>query len=130
MGIFDMDISELTRELEKLENIDTIAPEMINAGLDILKQEIEKGYEVHKGTGQLKESIEMKGAKENNLGYYGYVAPQGEDSRGVRNGEKAAYLEYGTWKQASTPVVAPAVASCEQKVVSAMKDKFEEAMGR
>lgn len=129
MGTFDIDMSGIMKQLESLGNIDTVAPQMVDAGLDILEKGVKKGYSQHKNSGSLENSIKVKKAKKTGNGYYGYIAPDGNDERGVSNGEKAVYLEHGTWKQTATPVIAPAVAEYENKVVAAMEQKYKELMG-
>lgn len=129
MGVFDIDIGGFMKELEKLENIDAVAPQMVDAGLEVLEKGVRDGYSRHRRSGDLVNSIKVKKGRKTNNGYYGYVAPEGNDGRGVRNVDKAVYLENGTWKQPSTPVVGPAVAGCESQVVSAMEKKYKEMMG-
>ena len=129
MGVFDIDRGGWMKELEKLEDIDAVAPQMVDAGLEVLEKGVRDGYSRHRRSGDLVNSIKVKKGRKTNNGYYGYVAPEGNDSRGVRNVDKAVYLENGTWKQPSTPVVGPAVAGCESQVVSAMEKKYKEMMG-
>lgn len=47
-------------------------------------------------TGSVAASIDATQTRINAYGAYLVARPTGRDSKGVRNGEKAAYLEYGT----------------------------------
>lgn len=75
-------------------------------------------------TGELAGSIAGTAAKENDLGVYSVVKANGTDSKGLRNAEKMAYLEYGVRShgQEPHPVRGPAVAACEAKVLETMEN--------
>jgi hypothetical protein len=73
-------------------------------------------------------SIKSTGIKTNKSGKFLVVRPTGKDSKGVRNMEKMAYLEYGTYKQAATPVVTPAVKDAESTVEREMDAIFDKYM--
>ena len=94
MGVFDIDMGGFMKELEKLGNIDAVAPQMVDAGLEVLEKGVKDGYSRHRRSGDLVNSIKVKKGRKTNNGYYGYVAPDGNDSRGVRNVDKAVYLEF------------------------------------
>lgn len=74
-------------------------------------------------TGELANSIAGIPAKENEYGVYSVVKPNGTDSRGLRNVEKMAYLEYGVRShgQEPHPVREPAIAACEADVLDVME---------
>lgn len=130
MAAYDMEFSDgFMQQLEALGDLDIHAPKMIDAALPILEKAVKSGYAKHKDTGSLSESITVHHAKLNKYGYYGYVAPSGVDKDGVRNGEKGAYLEYGTSKQEATPVIIPAIRSCEAAVIAAMQEEYNKAVG-
>ena len=72
-------------------------------------------------------------------GYYAAVRPTGKDANGVRNMEKAAYLEYGTSKkkggakkdkQPPRPWVNRAINNCESAVLNKMQEVFEREVGK
>ena len=119
---------ELTRLLNSLGNIDDVAPKMIESGLPIVQDELVRRSEEHRDTGEMIASIKPTKTKKTDSGYVGVVRPTGKDSKGVRNMEKMAYLEYGTSVQPPTPVLTPAVASTEKKVVDTMQEVFNEEM--
>ena len=66
-------------------------------------------------------------------GFYAVVRPTGTDSKGVRNMEKAVYLEYGTSKQKGSgrkdrqsprPWVDKALNDSEEPVLNKMQEVF------
>ena len=131
MAKFSFQISDdLTRQLNALGNVDEIAPKMIKAGLPIVENELTKRSAAHKETGEMIASIKAIKPKKTNSGHIGIVRPTGTDSKGVRNMEKMAYLEYGTSRQKSTPVIAPTIAATENQVHEAMQQKFNEEINK
>lgn len=75
-------------------------------------------------TGELVNSIKRTKAKENHLGVFSVVKADGEDSKGLRNVEKLAYLEYGVAShgQAPHPVRQKAVNSAEAECAEIMQE--------
>lgn len=123
----------LVESLDKLAaNTGEIVEEAINAATPTLKEALieciedaaNRGY----ATGELAQSIEATEAKQNAYGYFAAVRPVGKDSKGVRNGEKLAYLEYGTSKQEAHPVMARALNRAGEKCEKIMQDKVEKAV--
>jgi len=80
----------------------------------------------HKTPGELAESIEATDAKMNEYGCFAAVRPTGIDEKGVRNGEKMAYMEYGTSKQYPKPVLRKAIKKSEKACLEAMQKKYDE----
>ena len=128
MGAFDMNIPDDLLGLESLLEGD-LGKEMVDAALPVLQESVKAGYAAHNRTGQLESSVKVYGARQAGDGYFGYVAPSGTRSDGKRNGEIAVYLEYGTGRQPSTPVVGPAVAKAESKVLQKMQEVFDSKAG-
>lgn len=83
-------------------------------------------------TGELAASVGSTKAKENDLGVFAVVKPEGTDSKGVRNAEKLAYLEYGVAShgQLPHPVRQPAVSAVEAKCEEIMRDVIYEEVDR
>lgn len=82
-------------------------------------------------TGELAASITPTKAKENAYGHFIAARPVGMDDRGIRNGEKLAYLEYGTCVQDARPVIgraanraAPKCAKIIQNTIDKYVDKL------
>lgn len=109
-----------------------LAKDILSAGVPILKKAVIKHASFHKKTGEMVSSIKETKAKKNKYGWYASVRPTGRDSKGTRNMEKLAYLEYGAVHhgQPATPVLAPAVNECTEDVLEAMQEKFDRRTGR
>lgn len=125
MAGFSFEIPDsLTKELEKLANVDEIAPKMIEAGIPIVKDELVRRADAHRRTGAMSGSIKPTQPKRTGSGHSAVVRPTGRDGRGTRNMEKMMYMEYGTSHQPSTPIIAPTVAATESSVIEAMQEVF------
>ena len=93
-------IDDIIQEMSMLgQNVGPVAKQMVLAAAEEIKQawkEVarERGL---KDTGEMIESIGYGGLEVERLGdiYYKDVYPQGKDSKGVRNAEKAFILHYG-----------------------------------
>lgn len=119
-----------------IEDIGNIADEMLNESaptvVDAWKKNIRKAadrVDDHGrpySTGALESSIEATEAKTNAYGHFVAARPTGKDARGTRNGEKMAYLEYGTSRQVARPTMAKTVAETEKKVTETMRRTFEQ----
>lgn len=137
MGNFQMDIpDDLLDFLKKAESqIDEIAEEAVRSAEDVvvdaLKSECSKHNiaETDQTRGQMMQSIKATGPRKNQYGIYDYVRPTGKDTKGVRNMEKLAYLEYGTSKQAATPVCQKVVNQIGEKISNIMSEKVKEGLG-
>lgn len=113
--------ADLIRDLTSLD-VDRMTDEMITAAEPVMMEKLKSHAQKHRYSGEMINSIKSTGIKRNKTGKYLVVRPTGKDSKGVRNMEKMAYLEYGTYKQAATPVLTPAVRDAE----STVENKFEE----
>lgn len=120
---------DLTRQLERLQNTDEIAPKMIDAGIPIVKDEMVRRADSHRRTGAMSGSIKPTQPKRTGSGHSAVVRPTGRDGRGTRNMEKMMYLEYGTSHQRATPVIVPTVAATESSVIEAMREVFNKEVG-
>ena len=89
-----------------------------------LKREISSHHKSKRDRtrGQLAASVKTSAPKQVGTEWQVEIAPSGTDTKGVRNAEKLAYLEYGTSKQDATPVVGPVVARTEAKVVREIEE--------
>ena len=126
MGIKITGFDDLNRILEKGVKIDQIAKKAVDQAAPILQGSLSskiagaasRGY----ATGELAGSIKASKARKNDRGVFAVVGPSGTDSKGMRNGEKLAYLEYGTSRgQAAHPVRASAASSAEAQCKSVME---------
>ena len=127
----EMGFDEFTRELERLGNLDQIAPELLESAAPILenalKEQVRKEADRGFATGSLEASIKSNKPGRNQQGHYVSVTAKGKDGKGVRNNDKLAYLEFGSSKQQARPVVSKAVREAEGECVEAMQKKFGEA---
>ena len=85
-----------------------------------------KGY----STGTMAGSIKATKPKRTRTdAYIVVVRPTGKDKHGVRNMDKAAYLEYGTSKQAATPWLQHATNDAETAVLKKCQDIYNRTVG-
>lgn len=128
MGKFDFEVSpELVKLLSRLGNVDEYAPRMINGAMPILEANLKKELGKHKRTGEMLYSVKKTRARKmKNGGYFATVRPTGVDRKGVRNMEKLAHAEYGTSKQAPTPILTKAINDSKGPVTAKMYEIFEE----
>lgn len=116
-------------ELKKYDDPDDIATKVIDTASPILVEtvkEMVKATTSSDSFGDLAESIQATDAKINGYGCFTAVRPTGKDRKGVRNGEKMAYREYGTSKQPAKPILKKAVRKSEKKCLEIMQKTFEE----
>lgn len=135
MARFEMDgMDELMEELEAMADLSEIAPKMINAAtptvVENLSKNIHSAADRGYATGELESAVHATKAKQNNYGYFAAVGVTGTDSKGMRNGEKMAYLEYGTSKQEAHPVMAKTVNESEDTCIEKMQEIFNREVGR
>lgn len=127
MGKFSFNIpDDFVKQLGKLSDIDSIAPQMIDEAMPILAENLKGELAKHKRTGDMLASVKKtKAGKTKYGGYYAVVRPTGKDGKGVRNMEKLAHAEYGTKKQPPTPILTKAIKDSEKAVLSKMQEVFE-----
>ena len=119
---------DLTRQMERLGMIDEVAPKMIKAATPIVEDEIVRRSKSHRLTGAMIASIQPTEPTQKESGHSAVVRPTGRDSKGMRNMEKMAYMEFGTSHQPATPVITPAVLATEDQVIDTMTEVFDEEM--
>lgn len=130
MAKFDIyGIDDFMREISQID-IDRIAPKMLEESVPILEKSVRAESAKHRDTGAMEESIKATEANINARGHYICVRPTGRDEKGVRNMEKMVYMEYGTSKQAATPVLSPAVRKAEDPVTEKMQEVFNREVDR
>lgn len=150
MAQFDIKgFEELLAQVDRLGYFDDVAPEMMEAGMDVLEKEVIAEAEKHRDTGEMIESIRRTGlSKTANGSYYmctrptGYSSKQGKwknarkgkgEGKGrtkVRNMEKLVWLEYGVKGRSGTPIVTKAIIQAEPGVMRAMREVFERKVGK
>jgi HK97 gp10 family phage protein len=123
---------EFIEKIEKMSDIDKIAPKMIDEATPIVVESIRKNLASHKDTGDLDESVKAKKSKKmRNGGYYGRVSFEGYGSTDdhVPNMIKAIALEYGSTQQDAQPFMDKSVKDVEQEVYDKMQDVFDKEVG-
>lgn len=150
MAQFDVNgFDELLRKLDRLGRFEDVAPKMMDAGMEVLQNEVVAEASKHKDTGEMAESIQPTGiSKGTNGSYYMCTRPTGYASRRgkwknarkgkgegkgrtrVRNMEKLVWLELGVKGRPATPVITKAVIRAEPGVVRAMREVFEGEVGK
>lgn len=132
MAQFDIQgLNELAQQLDKLGRIDKIAPMMLKEAAPILEEEVVAQSSKHWVSGDMTNSIKPTGAiAGKNGGYYICVRPTGTDQKGVRNMEKAAYLEFGVRGRPATPIITTAVLNAEPAVLQKLQEVFIREMGQ
>jgi len=125
---------EFVKKLERLDDYDRIAKKMLNTGAQILvgtmKHEIAR-LDEYSQSGSLRDSIVAGKPRKNEIGYFVPVGPKtgSKDKNGTRNGEKLAYMEYGTSKMDPHPVLERAKMAAENRVIYLMQEVFDEEAG-
>ena len=125
---------ELEKMLKRLSQPERMAIKAVDAAAPVLERALKTAIEnatSDDATGALAGSIESTRARQNELGVFSAVRPTGKDSKGVRNGEKLAYLEYGVRShgQPPRPVRATAVAMAEAECFRIVKETIEAEVG-
>lgn len=103
------------------EALNNASPVMAESLKREIRQKAERGY----ATGELAESVVPTKAKKNQYGRFVAVRVVGKDRRGTRNGEKLAYLEYGTSRQDASPVLDNAVKRAEAGCMEKIQDTID-----
>ncbi len=134
MGIKITGFDQLDALFEKGKRIDQIAKKAVDRAAPLLENSLSariagaasRGY----ASGELAGSIGSLKARKNDRGVFAVVGPRGSDSKGVRNAEKLAYLEYGTSRgQAAHPVRAAAASAVEGSVKQTMEEVLFSELG-
>ena len=125
---------ELEKMLKKLEKPEKIAIKAVDAASPVLVRAMKNAIDSATSgdaTGSLAGSISATSARQNELGVFSAVRPTGTDRKGVRNGAKLAYLEYGvrSHNQAPRPVREAAVAAAEGECLRIIQNVVNEEVG-
>ena len=126
---------DVTEQLTRIADLDSIAPEMLQAAspvmVDSLKQQVGK-HQSYRSRKHLAQSVRAGKAKKRKRGGYGldvsfsgYDTGHGSSPRykdKVAQMQKAVALEYGTAKQAAQPFLNQAAKNCEDAVGTIMQD--------
>lgn len=123
--------TDFLKQLGRLGEIEKVAPMMVDESIPIVRDKLQKEVAYHVRTGSLQASIRSTKAKKLKSGAeYACAMPTGKDENGVRNMEKFAYLEFGTSKQAATPVISTVLGDTEGSVENKMAFVFRREMSK
>ena len=123
---------EVIKKLEKMSKkatVDAAAKKAVDAAKGIVvssaKSAVSASEHGPRSTGSVAASISATATKVNAYGTYSVARPTGRDREGKRNGEKAAYLEYGTpnmparpWRSSAAQSAEPACKAVIEQVIS------------
>ena len=129
MARFEVEgLDELLKDMTLLD-ADRLAPMMLEEAAPPLEANVRKRAGSHRDTGAMEASIKTTRPHKKGNGYSICTRPIGRDKKGVRNMEKAVYMEFGTSKQAATPIISPAVRESEPEVLEKMQEVFDREVG-
>ena len=135
-------MDEVEKMFDDLMNVKTLAIEAVNKAAPLLVASAKKSVRAaaNKGyaTGGLENSFTATKAKNNKWGTFSEIKPVGKDSKGIRYGERAAYLEYGTVVNGSVhtssapwrkQAVEQARKKCEDEIEKVLQDAWDKIGG-
>ncbi|RZT00903.1 hypothetical protein [Cuneatibacter caecimuris] len=143
MGKFDFEFpAELTRQLERMENYDSIAPRILNATITILERNVKKELGKHTRTKELLNSIKVSKPKKNQYGWFVCVRPTGKSETIMIDGKVynrkepesnmkiMTILEYGSpsQKRPPIPIMTKATNDSRPEVERRMQEEYEKAV--
>lgn len=118
-------IDGMLSDLNAME-MERIAPVMLEEATPILERAVKQKASAHRESGAMVNSIKPTKVKRGRDGYSITVRPTGTDENGIRNMEKAAYLEFGNHRyQRATPFLSPAVRETGDAVERKMQEVFD-----
>lgn len=127
MGKFDFNIpQEFIDKLERMQDTDVTTKKILKATVPILKRQVKAECEKHTRTRSMVDSVDATKIKKNKIGWFVTVRPTGVDEKGVGNMEKMAHAEFGTSKQAATPILSKAIADCRDECLEKMIETYKE----
>ena len=109
------DVLHMLEKYSRKANVDAVAKRAVEAAKGKVASAMSASLALSEAgpqsTGSISGSVQPTDAKINSYGAYSVARPTGRDNKGVRNAEKAAYLEYGTYRLDPRPWRARAVNS-------------------
>ena len=107
-------------------NDENLALDMIKAGQEVMQKSIQSAASKHRKTGIMANSVKCSKPTINQSGdAVGRVKFYGKDKNGMRNWNKAIWIEYGTKHQSAKPFVRPAIKNCKSEVKEAIQKVFD-----
>lgn len=128
-------MDDVLKKLQKLSDkgkVDSIAIKAVTAAQPLNESAVRSAVgSVEHGpyaTGSVSGSISSTAAKVNSYGVFAVARPTGRDAKGVRNGAKAAFLQYGTSRLKARPWRQRAVAAAEQPCIKLIEEILKAEM--
>ena len=120
--------SEAIAQMEKMGELDRVAPIMLKKASQPVKNSLQRFAEAHTRTGEMARSVRAQAPKKNKYGGWGSrVNFSGYDRKtGAPNAVKAAAIEYGNRNQRASPFVQAAADAAQDEAVSIMQKTYEE----
>ena len=123
-------LDDLIRDMQKMgQDSGKVAESMVDAAAEVIRGEWKASAEGHDliDTGAMINSIGTPGPVKRIGGIFSQtISPQGKDSKGVRNAEKAFILNYGTSRIPATYWVDEAETAAGPKVQKRLEDIWDE----
>lgn len=147
MAVFDFEIPKgFLEQLGRLADVEIYAPKMLEEAAPILVRTTKaslRSVTMGQSSGQMVDSVRTSRISHNKFGWYLVVRPTGVDKnykiksgeertrrKPLRNMEKAAYLQYGTSKQAPRPWAEKAMNDAKAEVLDKMQEVFEREVSK
>lgn len=128
----------IEEQLDRMANLDKVAPKMLDAAAPELVKAVKKRLQRHDRTGELIQSVKARKTKKTKTDAYikkiefaGYDKnrkPTPSQPRGVPNAVKAAGIEYGNANQDAQPFLQAAANDSESKSVEIMQQVYTREM--
>ena len=135
MSITVTGMDDLLKKLEKLSDkskVDEIAKKAVDAAQPISERSMKSALAASehgpKPTGSVAASVSSTKAKVNSYGVFAVARPTGRDKQGVRNGAKAAYLQYGGKNLSPRPWREKAASGAESQCIRIMENIVKQEM--
>lgn len=127
------DVINMLDKLSNKSNVDNICKKAVDAAKGKVESTMKAALAVSergpKSTGSIAASVKATNAKVNSYGVFSVAKPNGRDKKGVRNGEKAAYLEHGTKNMNARPWRSKAASAAEGPCIRIMEEVVASEMG-
>lgn len=117
---------EFIDQLNKMGNTEEWIPKVLKAAAPILTLSLKNRAKISQQSepGDMIESIKPSKIIKNDYGHFLVVRPTGKDKEGKRNMDKFAYMEFGTSKQESRPMIVEAINDVKDEMIEAMAERF------
>lgn len=127
------DVLKMLDKLSDKSKVDDIAKKAVDSAksevVSAMKSALSASERGPKSTGSVAASVEATEATVNSYGAYSVAKPTGRHPSGKRNGEVAAYLEYGASNLNARPWRGRAASSAEPTCIKIIEEYVKTEMG-